>query len=155
MAILLWLDKFYYEAWLLSSIYSTSAIIVDDNEVKLGTRSCGCKDKKKDKMPKVALDPAVAKEYEQIRRQLDNDSGPELGELCKNTIYGTLTQTRSENLSKFNLIFASSIGPTGQCPSGACPGLSSGHSQDCKTGILSEQVPASSPQSLDIIPLTR
>ena len=49
--------------------------------------------------------------------QLDNYSGPELGELCrKYKITNPDTDNEVTEPQEFNLMFASSIGPTGQHP---------------------------------------
>lgn len=49
--------------------------------------------------------------------QLDNFSGPELGELCrKHDIRNPDTDNEVGEPQQFNLMFASSIGPTGQHP---------------------------------------
>jgi glycyl-tRNA synthetase len=49
--------------------------------------------------------------------QLDNYSGPELGELCrKHDIRNPDTDNPVTEPQQFNLMFASSIGPTGQHP---------------------------------------
>ncbi|KAH9006464.1 glycyl-tRNA synthetase [Lactarius hatsudake] len=61
-------------------------------------------------------DDAV-KEYEVILAQLDNYSGPELGELCrKYDIRNPDTDNEVTEPQQFNLMFTSSIGPTGQHP---------------------------------------
>ncbi|KAK0495468.1 hypothetical protein EDD18DRAFT_1169383 [Armillaria luteobubalina] len=110
-----------------------SARLADDNEVRLGTQQpvdpAAAKKKKKDKTPpKVALDPAVAKEYEVILAQLDNYSGPELGELCKKyNIRNPDTDNEVGEPQQFNLMFASSIGPTGQHPGFLRPETAQGH----------------------------
>lgn len=94
------------------------------------------KRKKKVKTTAVKLDDEVVKEYEsilaqvcsyallkQMRKltcvvyQLDNYSGPELGELCrKYSIMNPDTGNEVGEPQQFNLMFASSIGPTGQHP---------------------------------------
>ncbi|KAK0473453.1 hypothetical protein IW261DRAFT_1342490 [Armillaria novae-zelandiae] len=110
-----------------------SVRLADDNEVRLGTQQpvdpAAAKKKKKDKTPpKVALDPAVAKEYEVILAQLDNYSGPELGELCKKyNIRNPDTDNEVGEPQQFNLMFASSIGPTGQHPGFLRPETAQGH----------------------------
>ena len=49
--------------------------------------------------------------------QLDNYSGPELGELCrKHDIRNPDTDNQVSEPQQFNLMFTSSIGPTGQHP---------------------------------------
>jgi glycyl-tRNA synthetase len=52
-----------------------------------------------------------------IPRKLDNYSGPELGEFCrKYDIRNLDTNNEVGEPQQFNLIFKSSIGPTGQHP---------------------------------------
>ncbi|KAG7441412.1 glycine-tRNA ligase [Guyanagaster necrorhizus] len=114
-----------------------SARLADDSEVRLGAQqqqqqpadAAAAKKKKKDKTPpKVALDPAVAKEYEVILAQLDNYSGPELGALCKKyNIRNPDTDNEVGEPQQFNLMFASSIGPTGQHPGFLRPETAQGH----------------------------
>ncbi|KAJ7148789.1 hypothetical protein C8R43DRAFT_517253 [Mycena crocata] len=81
------------------------------------------KKKKQVKSTAVKLEDAVVAEYESILAQLDNYSGPELGALMRTH---TITNPSSGNPvgepQQFNLMFASSIGPTGQHP-----GLVSAH----------------------------
>jgi glycyl-tRNA synthetase len=99
------------------------------------------KDDKKNKKNKakgpvpVKLEDGVVKEYETILAQvcarahsstdqnpkqpvqLDNYTGPELGELCrKYSIKNPDTDNAVGEPQQFNLMFASSIGPTGQHP---------------------------------------
>ncbi|KAG2130682.1 glycyl-tRNA synthetase [Suillus clintonianus] len=86
------------------------------------------KDKKRKKKAKtvvVQLADELVKELESILAQLDNYSGPELGELCrKYEIRNPDTDNEVGEPQQFNLMFASSIGPTGQHPGGVeirCP----------------------------------
>jgi len=73
------------------------------------------KRKKNAKTPAVKLEDAVASEYEVILAQLDNYSGPDLGELCKkHNIRNPDTDNEVGEPQQFNLMFKSSIGPTGQ-----------------------------------------
>ncbi|KAJ7910489.1 hypothetical protein B0H13DRAFT_1615649 [Mycena leptocephala] len=88
-------------------------------------------DKKKKKQVKstaVKLEDAVVAEYESILAQLDNYSGPELGGLMRTH---ALTNPSSGNPvgepQQFNLMFASSIGPTGQHPGYLRPETAQGH----------------------------
>ncbi|KAK7052507.1 glycine-tRNA ligase [Favolaschia claudopus] len=88
-------------------------------------------DKKKKKQAKttaVKLEDAVVAEYESILAQLDNYSGPELGGLMKTH---AITNPSSGNPvgepQQFNLMFASSIGPTGQHPGFLRPETAQGH----------------------------
>lgn len=92
------------------------------------------KDKAKEKSVAVQLPDDVVKSYEQTlakvwidynpeidcfltARQLDAFTGPELGELCqKFTIKNPDTDNEVTEPVQFNLMFASSIGPTGQHP---------------------------------------
>ncbi|KAF7313837.1 AA-TRNA-LIGASE-II domain-containing protein [Mycena chlorophos] len=89
------------------------------------------KDKKKKKQVKttaVKLEDAVLAEYESILAQLDNYSGPELGQLMRTH---NITNPGSGNPvgepQQFNLMFASSIGPTGQHPGYLRPETAQGH----------------------------
>ncbi|KAK9696099.1 Glycine--tRNA ligase 1, mitochondrial [Basidiobolus ranarum] len=76
--------------------------------------------KKKEKKKKGAivaakLEDSVKAEYEHILAQIDNYSGPELGELMKK--YDIKSPETGNDLTEpveFNLMFESSIGPTGQ-----------------------------------------
>ncbi|KAF8132881.1 glycyl-tRNA synthetase [Boletus edulis] len=75
------------------------------------------KKKKNVKNTPVRLDDDKVKEYERILAQLDNFSGPELGELCRqHGIRNPDTDNEVGEPQQFNLMFASSIGPTGQHP---------------------------------------
>jgi glycyl-tRNA synthetase len=92
------------------------------------------KKKKAAKTAAIMLDDAVVKEYGTILAvvcsqpwvvdclftyslQLDNFSGPELGELCrKHNIKNPDTDNEVGEPQQFNLMFTSSIGPTGQHP---------------------------------------
>lgn len=75
------------------------------------------KKKKAAKVTAVQLADDVVKEYNSILAQLDNYSGPELGELCKKfDIRNPDTDNEVGEPQQFNLMFASSIGPTGQHP---------------------------------------
>ncbi|KAJ7631933.1 hypothetical protein DFH06DRAFT_1337453 [Mycena polygramma] len=88
-------------------------------------------DKKKKKQVKstaVKLDDTVVAEYESILAQLDNYSGPDLGGLMRTH---AITNPTSGNPvgepQQFNLMFASSIGPTGQHPGFLRPETAQGH----------------------------
>ncbi|KAH9919466.1 glycyl-tRNA synthetase [Epithele typhae] len=88
------------------------------------------KKRKKDKGKAVAvkLEDTVVAEYENILAQLDNYSGPELGELCKKyNIRNPDTDNEVSEPVQFNLMFASSIGPTGQHPGFLRPETAQGH----------------------------
>ncbi|CAL1711042.1 unnamed protein product [Somion occarium] len=91
------------------------------------------KDKKK-KVKKVKgkvgvkLEDEVVAEYENILAQLDNYTGLELGELCrKYKITNPDTDNEVSEPQPFNLMFASSIGPTGQHPGYLRPETAQGH----------------------------
>ncbi|KAF8504498.1 glycyl-tRNA synthetase [Russula emetica] len=87
--------------------------------------------KKKKKVAKataVQLPDDAVNEYEIILAQLDNYSGPELGELCrKHDIRNPDTENEVTEPQQFNLMFTSSIGPTGQHPGYLRPETAQGH----------------------------
>ncbi|KAI0002503.1 glycyl-tRNA synthetase [Russula compacta] len=87
--------------------------------------------KKKKKVVKttaVQLADDAVREYEVILAQLDNYSGPELGELCrKYDIRNPDTGNEVTEPQRFNLMFTSSIGPTGQHPGYLRPETAQGH----------------------------
>ncbi|TFK68070.1 glycyl-tRNA synthetase [Pluteus cervinus] len=90
------------------------------------------KDKKKKKKAAktvaAVLPDETVKEYESILAQLDNYSGPELGELCrKHNLRNPDTDNEVSEPQEFNLMFASSIGPTGQHPGYLRPETAQGH----------------------------
>ncbi|KAG0702549.1 hypothetical protein DFH29DRAFT_982304 [Suillus ampliporus] len=89
------------------------------------------KDKKRKKKAKtvvVQLADELVKEFESILAQLDNYSGPELGDLCrKYDIRNPDTDNEVGEPQQFNLMFASSIGPTGQHPGFLRPETAQGH----------------------------
>ncbi|KAI0765045.1 glycyl-tRNA synthetase [Fomes fomentarius] len=88
------------------------------------------KKRKGDKAKAVAvrLPDEVVTEYETVLAQLDNYSGPELGELCKKyDIRNPDTGNEVSEPVQFNLMFASSIGPTGQHPGFLRPETAQGH----------------------------
>ncbi|KIJ64005.1 hypothetical protein HYDPIDRAFT_112513 [Hydnomerulius pinastri MD-312] len=86
------------------------------------------KKKKKVKSVAVQLADEKVREYEVILAQLDNYSGPELGELCrKHDIRNPDTDNEVGEPQQFNLMFASSIGPTGQHPGFLRPETAQGH----------------------------
>ncbi|KAF9017080.1 glycine-tRNA ligase [Hymenopellis radicata] len=107
--------------------------LADDEELRTGAGkpvdAAAAKKKKKDKTPpKVQLEPAVAKEYNNILAQLDNYSGPELGELCrKYNIRNPDTDNEVGEPAQFNLMFTTSIGPTGKFPGYLRPETAQGH----------------------------
>ncbi|KAF8880636.1 glycyl-tRNA synthetase [Infundibulicybe gibba] len=88
----------------------------------------GGKRKKKVKVTAVKLDDEAVKEYERILTLLDNYSGPELGGLVrKYDIRNPDTGNEVGEPQQFNLMFASSIGPTGQHPGFLRPETAQGH----------------------------
>ncbi|KAF8347413.1 hypothetical protein F5887DRAFT_881888 [Amanita rubescens] len=86
------------------------------------------KKKKATKMVAVQLPDELVKEYETILAQIDNYSGPELGKLCrKYQITNPDTGNEVTEPQQFNLMFTSSIGPTGQHPGYLRPETAQGH----------------------------
>ncbi|KAI0087188.1 glycyl-tRNA synthetase [Irpex rosettiformis] len=86
------------------------------------------KKKDKTKVKAVKLEDATVAEYEKILAQLDNYSGPELGQLCRDhKITNPDTDNEVSEPQEFNLMFASSIGPTGQHPGYLRPETAQGH----------------------------
>lgn len=86
------------------------------------------KKKKKIKSVAVQLPDDTVKGYETILAQLDNFSGPELGQLCRtHNIRNPDTDNEVGEPQQFNLMFASSIGPTGQHPGFLRPETAQGH----------------------------
>ncbi|KAF9648329.1 glycyl-tRNA synthetase [Thelephora ganbajun] len=86
--------------------------------------------KKKDeqKNAPVKLSDEVASQYEVILAKLDDYSGTELGELCRtHEIENPATGNGVSEPQQFNLMFASSIGPTGQHPGYLRPETAQGH----------------------------
>ncbi|CAG8478924.1 2281_t:CDS:10 [Paraglomus brasilianum] len=70
--------------------------------------------KKKGKAVPVQLDSATKAEYEEILAKIDNYTGPELGEIIKkHNIKNPETDGDLTDPIEFNLMFESSIGPTG------------------------------------------
>ncbi|KAI8986878.1 glycyl-tRNA synthetase [Trametes punicea] len=86
------------------------------------------KKRNKAKPTAVKLPDELVVEYETILAQLDNYSGPELGQLCrKYDIRNPDTDNEVSEPQQFNLMFASSIGPTGQHPGYLRPETAQGH----------------------------
>lgn len=87
--------------------------------------------KRKDKAAKAApvkLADEVVAEYERILAQIDNYSGPELGQLCRDhKIVNPETGNEVTEPQPFNLMFTTSIGPTGQHPGYLRPETAQGH----------------------------
>jgi glycyl-tRNA synthetase len=82
----------------------------------------------KGKPTAVKLADEVVADYERILAQLDNYSGPELGQLMKDhKIMNPDTDNEVTEPVQFNLMFASSIGPTGQHPGYLRPETAQGH----------------------------
>ncbi|KAH8827620.1 glycine-tRNA ligase [Flagelloscypha sp. PMI_526] len=76
----------------------------------------------------VKLEDAVVEKYESILAQLDNFTGPELGQIIvDNDIRNPVTGNKMAEPVQFNLMFASSIGPTGQHPGYLRPETAQGH----------------------------
>ncbi|KIY53138.1 glycyl-tRNA synthetase [Fistulina hepatica ATCC 64428] len=86
------------------------------------------KKKKAAKVTAVQLDDGVVQEYESVLAQLDNYDGPQLGELCKKyAIKNPDTGNDVTEPVQFNLMFKSSIGPTGAYPGYLRPETAQGH----------------------------
>jgi glycyl-tRNA synthetase len=86
------------------------------------------KKKKAAKSAAIKLDDAVVHKYEVTLAQLDNFTGPELGELCREySIKNPDTDNEVGEPQQFNLMFTSSIGPTGQHPGYLRPETAQGH----------------------------
>ncbi|KAF9531350.1 hypothetical protein CPB83DRAFT_848893 [Crepidotus variabilis] len=84
--------------------------------------------KKNVKTTVVKLEDDVVKEYEIILAQLDNYTGTQIGELCrKHNLRNPDTDNEVSEPQLFNLMFASSIGPTGQHPGFLRPETAQGH----------------------------
>ncbi|KAE9398565.1 glycyl-tRNA synthetase, partial [Gymnopus androsaceus JB14] len=84
--------------------------------------------KKAGKVTAIKLADEVVKSYEVTLAQLDNFSGPELGNLCRKfDIRNPDTDNEVSEPQEFNLMFASSIGPTGQHPGFLRPETAQGH----------------------------
>lgn len=86
------------------------------------------KKKKKVKSTAVKLDDAVVQQYETILAQIDNFDGEGLSDLiAKHTIKSPETQNDLTKPVEFNLMFESSIGPTGQVKGYLRPETAQGH----------------------------
>ncbi|KAN0065243.1 Glycine--tRNA ligase 1, mitochondrial [Thecaphora frezii] len=84
--------------------------------------------KKKVKSAAVKLDDAVVDEYKTVLAQIDNFDGAQLGELIKK--YDIRAPESGNEVSQpieFNLMFESSIGPTGQVKGYLRPETAQGH----------------------------
>ncbi|KAF8154746.1 hypothetical protein B0H34DRAFT_660422 [Crassisporium funariophilum] len=86
------------------------------------------KKKKAGKTAAVKLDDEHVLLYETILAQLDNYTGADIGELCrKHDLRNPDTDNEVGEPQLFNLMFASSIGPTGQHPGFLRPETAQGH----------------------------
>lgn len=97
-------------------------------EPKEETEADKKKKKKKVKSVAVKLEDNVVAEYESLLAQIDNYTGPELGELIrKHKIVNPLTGNDFTEPVEFNLMFESNIGPTGQIKGYLRPETAQGH----------------------------
>ncbi|KAK8844025.1 glycine-tRNA ligase [Kwoniella newhampshirensis] len=91
----------------------------------------GDKKKKKKKVVKsvaVKLDDNTVQEYEYLLAQIDNYTGPELGDIIrKHKITNPDTGNEVSEPVEFNLMFESNIGPTGQIKGYLRPETAQGH----------------------------
>ncbi|KIJ45497.1 hypothetical protein M422DRAFT_166614 [Sphaerobolus stellatus SS14] len=86
------------------------------------------KKKKNVKTTIVKLPDEEVKLYEEILNRLDDYSGPELGQLCRqHKIVNPDTGNEVTEPQEFNLMFTSSIGPTGQHQGYLRPETAQGH----------------------------
>ncbi|TIA74618.1 hypothetical protein E3P94_01248 [Wallemia ichthyophaga] len=86
------------------------------------------KKKKKVKSSAVKLDDAVVQQYETILAQIDNFDGEGLADLIeKHSIKSPESQNDLTKPVEFNLMFESSIGPTGQVKGYLRPETAQGH----------------------------
>ncbi|KAG8948559.1 Glycine--tRNA ligase 1, mitochondrial [Tulasnella sp. 408] len=86
------------------------------------------KKKKAVKTTAVKLDDAVVQEYETVLNQIDNYTGPQLGELIRKfNIVNPDTNNPVDEPVQFNLMFDSSIGPTGKIKGYLRPETAQGH----------------------------
>lgn len=84
--------------------------------------------KKAAKSAAIQLADDVVSQYDRILATLDNFSGPELGQLIRDhKITNPDTNNAVGEPQQFNLMFASSIGPTGQHPGYLRPETAQGH----------------------------
>ncbi|KJA22541.1 hypothetical protein HYPSUDRAFT_87375 [Hypholoma sublateritium FD-334 SS-4] len=96
-----------------------AAPVVEDKKKKKGKGA---------KAQAVQLADEVVAEYETILAKLDNYSGADIGELCrKHNLRNPDTGNEVSEPQLFNLMFASSIGPTGQHPGYLRPETAQGH----------------------------
>lgn len=86
------------------------------------------KKKKNVKTVAVKLDDRVVQEYETLLAQIDNFSGPELGQIMRDhKIVNPTTGNELTEPQEFNLMFESNIGPTGQIKGYLRPETAQGH----------------------------
>ena len=86
------------------------------------------KSKKKAKSVAVKLDDNVAKEYRHVLAQIDDFGGAQLHDLIKKyDIRAPATGNEVSEPTEFNLMFESSIGPTGQTKGFLRPETAQGH----------------------------
>ncbi|ODN97300.1 glycine-tRNA ligase [Cryptococcus wingfieldii CBS 7118] len=86
------------------------------------------KKKKAVKSEAIKLEDDVVAEYETLLAQIDNFTGPQLGELCrKHKITNPVTGNEVSEPVEFNLMFESNIGPTGQIKGYLRPETAQGH----------------------------
>ncbi|KAL7421097.1 Glycine--tRNA ligase 1, mitochondrial [Cryptotrichosporon argae] len=86
------------------------------------------KKKKNVKAVAVKLEDGVVAEYEALLAQIDNYTGPQLGELIrKHAIRNPDTGNEVSEPVEFNLMFESNIGPTGQIKGYLRPETAQGH----------------------------
>ena len=86
------------------------------------------KKKKKVKSVAVKLEDSVVAEYESMLAQIDNYTGPQLGEIIKNhKIVSPSTGNDLTEPAEFNLMFGSNIGPTGHIKAYLRPETAQGH----------------------------
>ncbi|KAK1922630.1 hypothetical protein DB88DRAFT_512150 [Papiliotrema laurentii] len=97
-------------------------------EVKEETEADKKKKKKKVKSVAVKLEDSVVAEYESLLAQIDNYTGPQLGEIIrKHNIVNPLTGNEFTEPVEFNLMFESNIGPTGHIKGYLRPETAQGH----------------------------
>ncbi|KAG8739038.1 Glycine--tRNA ligase 1, mitochondrial [Ceratobasidium sp. 414] len=98
----------------------TEEVVADDKDAK--------KKKKKVKSTAVKLDDAVVSSYNTILAQIDNYTGAELGALIReHDIKNPDTNNTVSEPVQFNLMFDSSIGPTGKLKGYLRPETAQGH----------------------------
>lgn len=86
------------------------------------------KKKKKVKSTAVKLEDSEVAEYESILAQIDNYTGPQLGELVRKfNITNPTTGNELTEPVEFNLMFESNIGPTGHIKGFLRPETAQGH----------------------------